>query len=167
MYGPTHITFFIPPGSAPRRVPWASLSGRRDCLLTNHSSDVRPRQERFDQYIQRTFAPFRGEDPLQLVSRTRGERRCLGPISLLAAAGWVGGTKLPHHGGRSANPSWLYDWARPLAVVDSQRMPAAGSSDALTQLERSSIPLLRTWQRGAVHFQWRSDQIITEGFLDQ
>jgi hypothetical protein len=36
-----------------------------------------------------------------------------------------------------------------------------------TPPEPSGIPLLRTWQRGAVHFQWRSDHIITEGFLDQ
>ncbi|MGO9600161.1 MAG: ComEC/Rec2 family competence protein [Isosphaeraceae bacterium] len=72
----------------------------------------------------------------------------------------------PHHGGKSANPSWLYSWARPKAVIVSQRMPAVGSTDALTTLEQSGIPLLRTWQRGAVHFQWRSDQIITEGFLD-
>ncbi len=72
----------------------------------------------------------------------------------------------PHHGGRSANPPWLYSWAKPRAVVVSQRMPAPGTSDALMPLERSGIPLLRTWQRGAVHFKWRSDQIITEGFLD-
>jgi competence protein ComEC len=72
----------------------------------------------------------------------------------------------PHHGGKSANPSWLYSWARPWAVIVSQRMPAPGTGDALAPLERSGISLLRTWQRGAVHFQWRSDHIITEGFLD-
>jgi len=49
----------------------------------------------------------------------------------------------------------------------SQRVPTAGTNDALTPVERSGIPLLRTWQRGAVHFQWSSDRIITEGFLDQ
>jgi competence protein ComEC len=80
------------------------------------------------------------------------------PIDLMLA---------PHHGGKSANPPWLYDWARPRAIVVSQRMLASGATDALTPLERSGIPLLRTWQRGAVHFQWCSDQIITEGFLDQ
>jgi competence protein ComEC len=80
------------------------------------------------------------------------------PINLMLA---------PHHGGKSANPPWLYDWARPRTIVVSQRMPAAGTADALAPLERSGIPLLRTWQRGAVHFLWRSDQIITEGFLDQ
>jgi competence protein ComEC len=73
----------------------------------------------------------------------------------------------PHHGGKTANPSWLYDWARPKAVVVSQRSPTFGSTDALTPLERSGIPLVRTWQCGAVHFQWGPDRIITEGFLDQ
>jgi competence protein ComEC len=73
----------------------------------------------------------------------------------------------PHHGSKTANPSWLYSWARPRAVVVSQRMPTLGTSDILTPLERDGIPLLRTWQRGAVHFQWRSDHIITEGFLNQ
>ncbi len=61
----------------------------------------------------------------------------------------------------------LYNWARPKAVIVSQRMPVPGTNDALTPVERSGTPLLRTWQRGAVHFRWRSDQIITEGFLDQ
>jgi hypothetical protein len=28
-------------------------------------------------------------------------------------------------------------------------------------------PLLHTWQRGKVHFQWHSDRIITEVYLDQ
>ena len=73
----------------------------------------------------------------------------------------------PHHGGKTANPPWLYSWAQPRAVIVSQRMPAPGTSDALTPLERSGIPLLRTWQRGAVHFQWNSDHIIAEGFLDR
>ncbi len=73
----------------------------------------------------------------------------------------------PHHGGRSAKPSWLYSWARPGSIVVSQRMPAVGTSDALTPLERSGITLLRTWKREAFHFQWRSDRITAEGFLDR
>src|SRR5208283_1765488 len=73
---------------------------------------------------------------------------------------------VPHHGGKSANPLMLYKWARPRTVVVSQRMPAVGSTDALTPLKRSGIPLQRTWQRGAAHFQRRSDHILTEGFLD-
>ena len=32
----------------------------------------------------------------------------------------------PHHGGKSANPPWLYDWARPRAVIASQRPPRFG-----------------------------------------
>ncbi len=71
-----------------------------------------------------------------------------------------------HHGGKSANPPWLYSWALPRTVMVSQRMPTPGTANALTHLDRSGIPLLRAWQRGAVHFQWRSDHIITEGFLD-
>jgi len=90
---------------------------------------------------------------VELVAQSQPE-----PIDLMLA---------PHHGGKTANPSWLYAWTRARAVVVSQRMPAPGTTDALTPLERSGIPLLRTWQRGAVHFQWRSDGIIAEGFLDQ
>jgi competence protein ComEC len=90
---------------------------------------------------------------VELVAQAQPE-----PIDLMLA---------PHHGGKTANPSWLYSWARPWTVVVSQRPTPPGTSDALTPLERSGIPLLRTWQRGAVHFRWRSDRIITEGFLDQ
>ena len=72
----------------------------------------------------------------------------------------------PHHGGKSANPSWLYSWARPRTVVVSQRPPAPGTTDALTPLERAGTPVLRTWQCGAIHFQWTPDGIITQGFLD-
>ena len=72
----------------------------------------------------------------------------------------------PHHGGKSANPSWLYSWARPRTVVVSQRPTAPGTTDALTPLERAGTPVLRTWQRGAIHFRWTPDGIITQGFLD-
>ena len=44
-----------------------------------------------------------------------------------------------------------------------QRMPAPRTTDALTPLERSGIPLQLTWQRGAVQFQWQLDQISIEG----
>jgi competence protein ComEC len=91
---------------------------------------------------------------VELVARPRPEP----PIDLMLA---------PHHGGKTANPSWLYSWARPRAVIVSQRTPSPGTTDALAPLERGGIPLLRTWQRGAVHFQWSSDYITTEGFLDQ
>jgi competence protein ComEC len=52
-----------------------------------------------------------------------------------------------------------YNWAKSRTVMVGQRLPTPGTNDALTPLERSGIPLLRTWQRGAVHFQWRSGQI--------
>ena len=94
-------------------------------------------------------------------------RRALLFILLLIIAAVVGAPDAPHHGGKSDNPSWLYSWARPKAVIVSQRMPAPGTSDALTPLERSGIPLLRTWQRGAVRFRWSSNRIVTEGFLDR
>jgi hypothetical protein len=61
----------------------------------------------------------------------------------------------------------LYDSAKPRTVIVSQRMTAPGTIDALSPLERSGIPLLCTWQPGAIHFQWCRDEIITEGFLDQ
>ncbi|WZO98307.1 ComEC/Rec2 family competence protein [Isosphaeraceae bacterium EP7] len=56
----------------------------------------------------------------------------------------------PHHGGRTANPPWFYDWARPAVVLVSQREPAPGAADALSILDGRGIPLWRTWQRGAL-----------------
>ncbi len=85
---------------------------------------------------------------------------------LIMLLGGIGAVGAPHHGGKTANTAMLYTWARPRAVIVSQRMPAPGTTDALTPLELGGIPLLRNWQRGAVHFDWRSDHIITEGFLD-
>jgi competence protein ComEC len=61
----------------------------------------------------------------------------------------------------------LYDWARPRNVVVSQRMPTFGTTDVLSPLERIGMPVLRTWQRGAVHYQWSDNRIVTEGFLDR
>ena len=46
----------------------------------------------------------------------------------------------PHHGGRTSNPPWLYDWARPALVVVSQRPPAAGSRDPLDAAGRGAFP---------------------------
>ena len=79
------------------------------------------------------------------------------PIDLMLA---------PHHGGKSANPLWLYSWAKPRAVVVSQRPSVSGTTDALSPVERGGIPLLRTWERGAIHFRWSFDRILTQGFLD-
>ena len=89
---------------------------------------------------------------VELVAQTQPE-----PIDLMLA---------PHHGGKSANTGMLYTWARPRTVIVSQRMTSPGSSDALTPLERAGTPLLRTPKRGAIHFRWTHDSIITSGFLD-
>ena len=90
---------------------------------------------------------------VELVAQTQPE-----PIDLMLA---------PHHGGKSANPSWLYSWARPRAVVVSQRPSVSGTTDALSPVERGGISLLRTWERGAIHFRWSFDRILTQGFLDR
>jgi competence protein ComEC len=90
-----------------------------------------------------------GEGLAALVAQPPG-----GPIDVLLS---------PHHGGRAANPSWLYDWADPALVVVSQRPPPAASRDALAALRS---PLLRTWQRGAVRLSWTEGGITARGFLD-
>ncbi|MEW4568873.1 ComEC/Rec2 family competence protein [Tautonia sp. JC769] len=65
----------------------------------------------------------------------------------------------PHHGGRSANPPWLYDWASPSAVISSQRATRPGASDALEGLEDRGISVFRTWQSGAVRVSWDADRM--------
>ena len=102
----------------------------------------------------------------QVPSEDDQMQRALRFILLLLIAAAVGAADLPHHGGKSANPSWLYSWARPRTVVVSQRPPAPGTTDALTPLELAGTPVLRTWQRGAIHFRWTPDGIVTQGFLD-
>jgi competence protein ComEC len=72
----------------------------------------------------------------------------------------------PHHGGRSANPEWLYEWARPRLVVVSQRPAASTAADALSLLERRGISLLRTWRTGSIRLRWTSDGITSQGFLE-
>ena len=73
----------------------------------------------------------------------------------------------PHHGGRSANPASLFDWARPRAVVVSQRSPRTGSSDALSAIERRNIPVWRTWRDGAIRLRWTAGGIGARVFLDR
>jgi beta-lactamase superfamily II metal-dependent hydrolase/pimeloyl-ACP methyl ester carboxylesterase len=73
----------------------------------------------------------------------------------------------PHHGGRSANPPWLYQWARPRLVVVSQRPLSSGAGDALSSLEQQRIPVLRTWRQGSIRLRWTGDGILTRGFLDE
>ena len=72
----------------------------------------------------------------------------------------------PHHGGRTSNPAWLYDWAKPALVVVSQRSPAAGSRDPLTPLAEGHFPLLRSWQSGAIRLRWSPSALLATGFLD-
>jgi competence protein ComEC len=71
----------------------------------------------------------------------------------------------PHHGGRTANPPWLYDWANPRLVVVSQRPPTPGSNDALSPLAARRI-LLRTWQLGAIGLKWTGQGVLVRGFRD-
>jgi competence protein ComEC len=73
----------------------------------------------------------------------------------------------PHHGGRTANPDWLYAWAKPGLVIASQRPPTVGGRDALAAIEAGGTPLLRTWQRGAIRLQWTDQRIKARGFLDE
>jgi competence protein ComEC len=72
----------------------------------------------------------------------------------------------PHHGGRSANPGWLYSWASPGQVIVSQRRPAPGSLDALAILEAQSLPVLRTWNKGAIRLRWTAAELAARGFLE-
>ncbi len=71
----------------------------------------------------------------------------------------------PHHGGKSSNPDWLYEWANPRAVVVSQRLQPARAGDALTNLEERGVPVLRTWRQGAVRLRWVDDGIAASGFV--
>jgi competence protein ComEC len=83
-------------------------------------------------------------------------RRPLPPVDVLLA---------PHHGGRTANPTWLYEWAEPRLVVVSQRQPTAGSKDALAWLDQQHL-LLRTWARGAIRLKWTKNGVVALGFRD-
>jgi competence protein ComEC len=73
----------------------------------------------------------------------------------------------PHHGGRAANPERLYAWASPGLVVVSQRPPAAGTRDPLAAVEARGLPVLRTWQRGAIRLNWSAGGLRPRGFLDE
>jgi competence protein ComEC len=73
----------------------------------------------------------------------------------------------PHHGGKTANPGWLYESIKPSLVVVSQRRLAAGARDALAPIESKGTPIIRTWQRGAIRLRWTDSGIAVAGFLDQ
>jgi competence protein ComEC len=70
----------------------------------------------------------------------------------------------PHHGGRTANPPWLYRWAGPSLVVVSQRPPQAGTRDAMTSVEAAGSRVLRTWEEGAVRLRWSGSGFEATGF---
>ena len=72
----------------------------------------------------------------------------------------------PHHGGRTSNPSWLYDWARPGLVAVSQRSPASNTRDPLGPIAKDRFPLLRTWEAGAIRIRWEPAGLVATGFLD-
>jgi competence protein ComEC len=91
---------------------------------------------------------------VELTSRPRPDP----PIDVMLA---------PHHGGRSANPARLYDWANPRIVAASQKPPFPLGSDALTPLERTDIVLLRTWKAGAILLRWTARGIVARGFVEQ
>ena len=84
--------------------------------------------------------------------------RPLGPFDAMLA---------PHHGGRTSNPRWLYDWAKPGLVVVSQRPLAAGSRDPLIPLAEGLFPLRRTWQSGAIRLRWSPTGLVAASFLDE
>ena len=60
----------------------------------------------------------------------------------------------PHHGGRTANAPTFYDWGRPGLVVVSQRRGRAGTTDPLEFLSGRGVPVLRTWESGAIRLEW-------------
>ena len=69
----------------------------------------------------------------------------------------------PHHGGRSANPEWLYEWARPRLVVVSQRPPSSAASDALARDRTAGNPRSQDLARGARSgSRWTDDGIVAQ-----
>jgi competence protein ComEC len=72
----------------------------------------------------------------------------------------------PHHGGKSANPVWLYEWARPRALVVSQRPVEPGASDALAPFALQGVPLWRTWREGSIRLRWTGVGIVAHGFRE-
>ncbi len=73
----------------------------------------------------------------------------------------------PHHGGRIANPEWLYEWARPRIVIASQRSAGAEATDPLGAIERLGYRVLRTWREGAVRVSLSDDRVVVSGFLEE
>lgn len=88
----------------------------------------------------------------------------LAALTAAPPAGRVDVLLAPHHGARAANPAALYDWARPAAVVVSQRPPPPGARDPLAA-RGPATPVWRTWRDGAVRLRWTEAGIVARGFL--
>ena len=73
----------------------------------------------------------------------------------------------PHHGGKTANPPSLYEWAKPRTVVVSQKPLAPRSGDALAPIEKRGTPLLRTWRHGAIRLRFTGHGITARAFLEK
>ncbi len=72
----------------------------------------------------------------------------------------------PHHGGRTANPGWLFAWAEPKRVIVSQPRPKAGSRDTLDAVASRGAIVDRTWLRGAILVRFLPGGLAVGGFLD-
>ena len=74
----------------------------------------------------------------------------------------------PHHGGRTANPEWLYEWAKPRLVVVSQR--PVDPRDQRRPVRRSNaeeFPSSEPGERARSACDGRDDGIAARGFLDE
>lgn len=97
-----------------------------------------------------------------------GDLEQVGLMRLVAAAGRRADALVaPHHGGRTANPPLLYDWAEPACVIVSQRRPASSAREPLAFLADRGVPVLRTWQSGAVALRWARSGLAVRGFRDR
>lgn len=69
----------------------------------------------------------------------------------------------PHHGSRTSNTVEFANWARPRLVVSSQNRPRwpAKEPDVFTQ---RGIPMLTTWQHGAVTLRSRPGGLVVETY---
>lgn len=81
-----------------------------------------------------------------------------GPIDAMLA---------PHHGGRTANPPYLYDWAEPKAAIVSQRRPIAGAKDPLAAQAARGVRVFRTWQAGAIRARLESTGFQISAYLEE
>src|SRR5271157_175373 len=84
-------------------------------------------------------------------------------ILLLVIAATVGAPGAPHHGGKSANPSWLYSWARPRAGIVSQRPPAQSKGTGIISpgqgVKSTPVPLSASVIPGRDHSPRNWDRV--------